>query len=102
MERSSQDTTQSTKADAHDVHPPTQRLVLCSLRVVPVRSEHFLGRRYVVEFTTTGRARELRVYRTYEQLMDAIAALQLPLELYQSLDRQLLDHGSCDLLNIVL
>jgi hypothetical protein len=31
--------------------------MLCSLRVVPVSSEHFLGRRYVMELTTASRAR---------------------------------------------
>jgi len=77
-------------------------MVLCSLRIVAVRSEHFLGRRYVMELASDCRARELRVYRTFEQLMHAIAELGLPTDVYEELDRQLFETGSCNLLNILL
>jgi hypothetical protein len=79
-----------------------RRLVLCSLRVVSVRSEHFLGRRYVMELASNSRARELRVYRSFHQLMDALAELGLPPERYAELDRELFENGCCNLLNILL
>jgi hypothetical protein len=79
-----------------------KRTILCSLRVVPVSSEHFLGRRYVMELTTTGLARELRVYRSLEELMRGVDDLGLCMELRDGLCRQLLDEGCCHLLDIVL
>ena len=79
-----------------------RRLVLCSLRVVSVRSEHFLGRRYVMELASNSRARELRVYRSFHQLMDALGELGLPPERYAELDRELFENGCCNLLNILL
>jgi hypothetical protein len=79
-----------------------QRLVLCSLRVVSVRSEHFLGRRYVMELASGSRGRELRVYRSFEHLMQALAELGLPSERYAELDRELFENGCCNLLNILL
>ncbi len=79
-----------------------KRTVLCSLRVVPVSSEHFLGRRYVMELTTTGMARELRVYRSLEELMRGVHDLGLHAALRDGLCRQLLEQGSCHLLDIVL
>lgn len=79
-----------------------RRMVLCSLRVVAVRSEHFLGRRYVMELASDSRARELRVYRSFGQLMDAIGELGLPPERHAELDRQLFENGCCNLLNILL
>jgi hypothetical protein len=79
-----------------------RRLVLCSLRVVSVRSEHFLGRRYVMELASDSRGRELRVYRSFYQLMEAIAEFGLPGDQYAELDRQLFENGSCNLLNILL
>jgi hypothetical protein len=79
-----------------------RRLVLCSLRVVSVRSEHFLGRRYVMELASNSRARELRVYRSFYQLMDALVELGLPPERYAELDHELFENGCCNLLNILL
>jgi hypothetical protein len=79
-----------------------KRTILCSLRVVPVSSEHFLGRRYVMELTTTGLARELRVYRSLEELMRGIDDLGLRAELRDGFCRQLLQEGCCQLLDIVL
>jgi hypothetical protein len=79
-----------------------RRTILCALRVVPVSSEHFLGRRYVMELTTTGLARELRVYRSLEELMRGVDDLGLCAELRDGLCRQLLDEGCCQLLDIVL
>ena len=79
-----------------------KRTILCSLRVVPVSSEHFLGRRYVMELTTTGLARELRVYRSLQELMRGIDDLGLRADLRDGLCRQLLDEGYCHLLDIVL
>jgi hypothetical protein len=76
--------------------------ILCSLRVVPVSSEHFLGRRYVMELTTTGLARELRVYRSLNELMRGVDDLGLHPELRDGLCRQLLEEGCCHLLDIVL
>jgi hypothetical protein len=81
---------------------PRRRTMLCSLRIVPVSSEHFLGRRYVMELTTTGRARELRVYRSLDQLMHGVGELGLPSDLRDGLCRQLMDDGECDPLDIVL
>jgi hypothetical protein len=79
-----------------------KRTILCSLRVVPVSSAHFLGRRYVMELTTTGLARELRVYRSLEDLMRGVDDLGLHSELRDGLCRQLLEEGCCHLLDIVL
>ncbi len=76
--------------------------MLCSLRIVPVSSEHFLGRRYVMELSTTSRARELRVFRSLDLLMAGVAELGLRAEIQESLHRQLMDEGSCQLLDIVL
>jgi hypothetical protein len=89
---------------ANDTVGPLQRkrTILCSLRVVPVTSEHFLGRRYVMELATTGLARELRVYRSLEELMRGVDDLGLPAELRDGLCRQLLEEGCCQLLDIVL
>lgn len=81
---------------------PQRRTMLCSLKVVPVSSEHFLGRRYVMELTTTGRARELRVFRSLEQLMTGVAELGLRPHLQDDLRRQLVDEGQCGLLDILL
>jgi hypothetical protein len=88
----------------HDAVAPAPRrsTMLCSLRVVPVSSEHFLGRRYVMELATTGRARELRVFRSLELLMAGLTELGLREEVRASLYRQLVDEGSCQLLDIVL
>jgi hypothetical protein len=83
---------------------PLQRSwkMLCSLRVVPVTSEHFLGRRYVMELATASRARELRVFRSLEQLMTGVEELGLRAELRDGLQRQLIEEGCCQLLDIVL
>jgi hypothetical protein len=81
---------------------PRKRAILCSLRVVPVCSEHFLGRRYVMELTTAGLARELRVYRSLNELMRGVDDLGLHAGLRDGLCRQLLEEGSCHLLDIVL
>lgn len=78
------------------------RTRLCSLRVVPVCSEHFLGRRYVMELTTTGRARELRVFRSLEQLMSGVEELELRADLRADLHRQLIEEECCFLLDMVL
>jgi hypothetical protein len=78
------------------------RPMLCSLRVVPVCSEHFLGRRFVMELTTTGRARELRVFRSLEQLMSGVEELGLRAELRADLHRQLIEEGCCFLLDVML
>jgi hypothetical protein len=51
--------------------------MLCSLRVVPLSSEHFLRRLYVVELAAASRARELRVFRSLELLMAGVAELGL-------------------------
>jgi hypothetical protein len=82
--------------------PPRRRAMLCSLRVVPVSSRHFPGRRYVMELATTGRARELRIYRSLDQLMCGVGDLGLRPQLQNDLYGQLLEEGSCDLLDIVL
>jgi hypothetical protein len=82
--------------------PPRRSTMLCSLRVVPVSSEHFLGRRYVMELATASRARELRVFRSLDLLMAGVAELGLRAEIQQSLYRQLMDEGSCQLLDIVV
>lgn len=79
-----------------------RRTMLCSLKIVPVSSEHFLGRRYVMELTTMGRARELRVFRSLEQLMTGVAELGLRPHMQDDLRRQLVDEGRCGLLDIVL
>jgi len=83
---------------------PLQRgwTMLCSLRIVPVTSEHFLGRRYVMELATASRARELRVFRSLEQLMSGVEELGLRAELREDLQRQLVEEGCCQLLDIVL
>jgi hypothetical protein len=86
-----------------DIEVPRRRsTMLCSLRVVPVSSEHFLGRRYVMELATTSRARELRVFRSLDLLMDGVAELGLRAEIQESLYRQLMDEGCCQLLDIIL
>ncbi len=77
-------------------------MTLCSLRIVPVRSPHFQERRYVVEVSTTSRARELRVYRTLDQLLNAVEQLGLPEIVFRDLTSQLLETGSCNLLNILI
>jgi hypothetical protein len=76
--------------------------MLCSLRVVPVSSEHFLGRRYVMELATASRARELRVFRSLELLMAGVAELGLRADIRDSLYHQLVHEGCCQLLDIVL
>jgi hypothetical protein len=76
--------------------------MLCSLRVVPVTSEHFLGRRYVMELATMSRARELRVFRSLEQLMAGVEELGLHAELRRELERQLIEEGCCQLLDIIV
>ena len=81
---------------------PQRWMMLCSLRVVPVTSEHFLGRRYVMELATASRARELRVFRSLDQLMSGVEELGLRAELRDDLQRQLIDDGNCQLLDIVL
>jgi hypothetical protein len=85
----------------NEAKPVRRSAMLCSLRIVPVSSEHFLGRRYVMELATTGRARELRVFRSMEQLMHEVEELGLRKEFRESLYLQLLDEGSCEL-DIVL
>jgi hypothetical protein len=82
--------------------PARRSTMLCSLRVVPVSSEHFLGRRYVMELATASRARELRVFRSLDLLMAGVAELGLRPEVQESLYRQLVDEGCCQLLDIVL
>jgi hypothetical protein len=89
-------------ADAPAGPSRRKRTMLCSLRVVPVCSEHFLGRRYVMELATTGRARELRVFRSLEQLMSGVEALGLRAEIRDDLYRQLIEEGCCQLLDIML
>lgn len=81
---------------------PRRRAMLCSLRVVPVSSEHFPGRRYVMELATTGRARELRIHRSLQQLMCGVGDSGLRPELQNDLYGQLLKEGSCHMLDIVL
>src|ERR1700760_3142882 len=81
---------------------PRRWMMLCSLRVVPVTSEHFLGRRYVMELATASRARELRVFRSLELLMAGVAELGLPADVREGLYHQLVDEGCCQLLYIVL
>ena len=65
--------------------PPRRSTMLCSLRVVPVSSEHFLGRRYVMELATASRARELRVFRSLELLMAGVAELGLRADVREGL-----------------
>src|ERR1700758_3252839 len=84
-----------------DVRSRRSRM-LCSLRVVPVSSEHFLGRRYVMELATASRARELRVFRSLELLMAGVAELGLSADVREGLYHQLVDEGCCQLLDIVL
>ena len=81
---------------------PRRQTRLCSLRVVQVTSEHFLGRRYVMELATISRARELRVFRSLQQLMVGVEELGLRAELREDLQRQLIEEGCCQLLGIVL
>jgi hypothetical protein len=81
---------------------PRRSMRLCSLRIVPVSSEHFLGRRYVMELATASRARELRVFRSLDLLMAGVAELGLRAEVQESLCRQLMDEGCCQLLDIVV
>jgi hypothetical protein len=82
--------------------PPRRSTMLCSLRVVPVSSEHFLGRRYVMELATASRARELRVFRSLELLMAGVAELGLRADVREALYHQLVDEGCCQLRDIVL
>lgn len=82
--------------------PPRRSTMLCSLRVVPVSSEHFLGRRYVMELATASRARELRVFRSLELLMAGVAELGLRADVREGLYQQLVDEGCCQLRDIVL
>jgi hypothetical protein len=89
-------------AEGAQVEMAQRRTMLCSLKIVPVSSEHFLGRRYVMELTTTGRARELRVFRSLEQLMTGVRELGLRPNTQDDLRRQLLEEGQCDLLDIAL
>jgi hypothetical protein len=102
------DESMSCAGEKHDLTddpagpPRRRRTMLCSLRVVPVCSEHFLGRRYVMELTTTGRARELRVFRSLEQLMFGVQELGLRAGVSNDLHRQLIEEGHCQLLDIVL
>ncbi len=81
---------------------PLRSTMLCSLRVVPVSSEHFLGRRYVMGLATASRARELRVFRTLELLMAGVAELGLPADVREGLYSQLVNEGCCQLRDIVL
>lgn len=76
--------------------------LLCSLRIVSVSSDRFLGRRYVMELASSSRSRELRVYRSLEQLMEAVAKLGLQSDLLVSLERDLCEEGSCTHLDIVI
>src|SRR5690242_17531929 len=80
---------------------PRRSTMLCSLRVVPVSSEHFSGRRYVMELATASRARELRVFRSLELLMAGAAELGLRADVRDSLYHQLVDEGCCQPLDIV-
>jgi len=84
-----------------DVRSRRSRM-LCSLRVVPVSSEHFLGRRYVMELATASRARELRVFRSLELLMAGVAELGLRADVREGLYHQLVHEGWCQLRDIVL
>jgi len=84
------------------VDVPRRSTMLCSLRVVPVSSEHFMGRRYVMELATASRARELRVFRSLELLMAGVAELGLGADVREGLYHQLVDEGRCQLLDIVL
>jgi hypothetical protein len=84
------------------VYVPRRSSMLCSLRIVPVRSDHFLGRRYVMELATASRARELRVFRSLELLMAGVAELGLRADVREDLYHQLVDAGCCQLRDIVL
>jgi hypothetical protein len=55
-----------------------------------------------MELASNSRARELRVYRSFYQLMDALVELGLPPERYAELDHELFENGCCNLLNILL
>jgi hypothetical protein len=55
-----------------------------------------------MELATTGRARELRVFRSLEQLMCGVEELGLRAEVRDDLQRQLIEEGCCQLLDIVL
>jgi hypothetical protein len=55
-----------------------------------------------MELTTTGLARELRVYRSLEELTRGVDDLGLHPDLRDALCRQLLEEGCCHLLDIVL
>jgi hypothetical protein len=81
---------------------PLRSTMLCSLRVVPVSSEHFPGWRYVMELATASRARELRVFRSLDLLMAGVAELGLRVDVRESLHRQLVDEECCQLRDIVL
>ena len=76
--------------------------MLCSLRIVSVASDHYLGRRYVMEVASSSRSKELRVYRSLSQLMDAVAKLGLHTDMIAALYRDLCDEGSCTHLDIVI
>jgi hypothetical protein len=95
-------TNETSELPAAAAPAPCRSTMLCSLRVVPVSSEHFLGRRYVMELATASRARELRVFRSLELLMAGVAELGLRADVQESLYRQLVDEGSCQMLDIVL
>jgi hypothetical protein len=81
---------------------PLRSTMLRSLRVVSVSSEHFLGRRYVMELAMTSRARQPRVLRSLDLLMAGVAELGLRVDVRESLHRQLVDEGCCQLRDIVL
>ena len=55
-----------------------------------------------MELATTSRARELRVFRSLDQLMSGIEELGLRAEIREGLRRQLIEEGCCQLLDIVL
>jgi hypothetical protein len=55
-----------------------------------------------MELATASRARELRVFRSLEQLMSGVEELGLRAELRDDLQRQLIEEGCCQLLDIVL
>ena len=82
--------------------PPQRSTMLRSLRIVRVSSEHFLGRRYVMELATASRARELRVFRSLELLMAGVAELGLRENVRERLYHQLVHEGCCRLRDIVL
>jgi hypothetical protein len=55
-----------------------------------------------MELATASRARELRVFRSLDLLMAGVAELGLRAEVQESLCRQLMDEGCCQLLDIVV